>query len=349
MTAKASLTQMVNLIFSRMERYAEVLAKSLETGSMVEIEKLTRLESKKFASSPAPKSDAKEQAASDAAVEADNVQTPDVDTVGPNPDGTAQEEELLNGSREVDVPAAGLETSTDGVNSDFPEADGTPAAPRHDDSDSPSVAPSTQIDVTASLPQEPEETTAASPTATGQMPSSGGNNPYDPTIAYYNELLRKDVFLVFRLLCRLSLTSDDSQSPTTTFNAANLRESLQMDEVSQQSTKARQLALELIMSVLNNCGPVFQHDDLYIGLIRQNLCLSISRNGVTTNPTLFELSLSIFLMVARFYRSKLKTEIEVLLNTIYLHILEMGNSTYNQKRMVLQGLLKICENPQVCL
>ncbi|KAI8821421.1 uncharacterized protein EV422DRAFT_495953, partial [Fimicolochytrium jonesii] len=43
MTAKASLTQMVNLIFSRMERYADVLARSLETGSMAEIEKLTGL------------------------------------------------------------------------------------------------------------------------------------------------------------------------------------------------------------------------------------------------------------------------------------------------------------------
>lgn len=42
-------------------------------------------------------------------------------------------------------------------------------------------------------------------------------------------------------------------------------------------------------------------------------------------------------------------EIEIILNTVYLHILEMGNSTYKQKSMVLQALLKICENPQTLI
>ncbi|KAI8810188.1 hypothetical protein BJ742DRAFT_676132, partial [Cladochytrium replicatum] len=38
--------------------------------------------------------------------------------------------------------------------------------------------------------------------------------------------------------------------------------------------------------------------------------------------------------------------IEVLLGTLFLHILEMTQSTYKQKSMVLQALNKICEDPQ---
>ncbi|KAI9205577.1 uncharacterized protein BJ171DRAFT_423031 [Polychytrium aggregatum] len=108
--------------------------------------------------------------------------------------------------------------------------------------------------------------------------------------------------------------------------------------------------LHIVFSRMENYAQVLTESaqaipDLLV-LIRQSLCISISRNAITTNPMLFELSLSIFLLVIRFYRSQLKVEIESLLKCVYIHILEMGNSTYKQKSMVLQGLLKICESPQ---
>ncbi|KAJ3152336.1 Brefeldin A-inhibited guanine nucleotide-exchange protein 2 [Geranomyces michiganensis] len=339
MTAKASLTQMVNLIFSRMERYSEVLARSLETGSMVEIEKLTGLES----ASTAELLDAQSRPAN-----------------GPA-DPTVTEQTVEASDDSHDAPLADAKPSSTTSKGDSPEPNSA-----QDDAHSPGEAmpdgsPYVEesdenghiAEQSAQMPtpvETSEKTQQASnhvqDAATASTRIGTDDNPYEPTITYYNELLRKDVYVVFRLLCRLSVTSENSQSSSATFDAAQVKEAHSLDEISYQSTKARQLALELIMSVMNNCGPVFQSDDLYVNLIRQNLCLSISRNGVTMNPALFELSLSIFLMVVRYYRSKLKTEVEVLLNTIYLHILEMGNSTYNQKRMVLQGLLKICENPQ---
>ncbi|KND04045.1 hypothetical protein, variant [Spizellomyces punctatus DAOM BR117] len=408
MTAKASLTQMINLIFSRMERYAEVLAKSLETGSMGEIEKLTGLSAMGAESLNQYRTNVKARAINGTS----DAEEPTDTSKDPEPDGevgeksskveseilgveSQAENDLESKLPQIEVGSLAVELQTAGELADKPldkdaadppdgceheENENVPdasaadvastagdaaaavvqgtetATPDHENATSIRGAAADEASDQSSLQshmtmgsnqQQPEQSIEVGSTLTPANPVTG-NNPYDPTIAYYNELLRKDVFLVFRLLCRLSLTSDSSQNTMATFSAANVKEaaSMPMDELSHQSTKARQLALELIMSVMNNCGPVFQSDDLYTGLVRHNLCLSISRNGITTNPTLFELSLSIFLMVTRFYRSKLKTEIEVLLNTIYLHILEMGNSTYNQKRMVLQGLLKICENPQ---
>ncbi|KAJ3010196.1 Brefeldin A-inhibited guanine nucleotide-exchange protein 1 [Thoreauomyces humboldtii] len=392
MTAKASLTQMVNLIFSRMERYAEVMARSLETGSMAEIEKLTGLDSQTGTQAPNVSTDPSGKP--ELEVESKPVASPTNAEAGGLNDSDKEESKSLEqvslvSTTSPEIPQDADESSVvpaeDGEKEEVDGAPGPTVAAEPSIDGSVDVSPDdaltavTQITTEASVISDPAlesdvpngadadtngasestpEPSAAAP-STKSIPESAAEshaatspsgategNPYEPTIPYYSDLLRKDVFLVFRLLCRLSVTSENSQSIAATFNAANVKEAASMDEISFQITKARQLALELIMSVMNNCGPVFQSDEIYVGLIRQNLCLSISRNGVTTNPTLFELSLSIFLMVTRYFRSKLKTEIEVLLNTIYLHILEMGNSTYNQKRMVLQGLLKICENPQ---
>ena len=382
MTAKASLTQMINLVFSRMERYAEVLARSLETGSLVELEKLTGPEgSTTIAGLPV----AQEASTRDTGTEMKPATKQEEGKIGESAGDSACSEIP---SLRVEGEASGMrEAALDPDNG--ASGDGEKRTPVDEQSigqsgnledGAPQTVTGDANAPTVSDSLKPPEGQPASPTRThtrvvsmcdedpGLSPAdpsspaegaglhyggaglTSGNNPYDPTVAYYNELLRKDVYLVFRHLCRLSIQndslsrSDNSFTPTSSASAGS---SLPMDEISQQATRTRILALELILSVLNNSGPVLQTDDLYMSLVRHNLTLSISRNGITTNPMLFELSLSIFLMVIRFFRGRLKTEVEVLLNTIYLGILEMGNSTYKQKSMVLQGLLKICENPQV--
>ncbi|KAJ3187144.1 Brefeldin A-inhibited guanine nucleotide-exchange protein 1 [Gaertneriomyces sp. JEL0708] len=379
MTAKASLTQMINLIFSRMERYSQVLARSRETGSTAEIEKLigirtglsstpetivqTTSGSKSAAESAAndsigssqegdtgteaiPQTDSKSLTSDTpaSATSVNDVTSPGDDTLAT--DDLAEHAMQIEETSDTDLETARAVLPTIVPNgSNELEADGT---------DSHELAQKGDEEVTEPA-NSTEDTLANDELSTCQAPQSPEepatievNNPYNPTIAHYNELLRKDVFIVFRLLCRASVTSDNPHGPSSTSSVASMKEvaALPMGELSAQAVKARQLALELILSIMNNCGSVFQTDELYMGLIRQSLCVSISRNSVTTNPVLFELSLSIFLMVMRYYRSRLKPEMEVLLNTIYLHIVEMGNSTYSQKRMVLQGLLKICENPQ---
>ncbi|CAG8555206.1 7956_t:CDS:2, partial [Paraglomus occultum] len=155
------------------------------------------------------------------------------------------------------------------------------------------------------------------------------DKPSHPTRGRFNTL-RKDLYLVFRFFCRLSMRTDTGGN-------------IQMEEI---SIRGRALVLELILSMLDNSGPVFQVEDAYISLIRQALCVSLSQNGVSSNEQLFELSLSIFLMLFRLYRAPLKKELEVLFAEIYLRFLDMSNATYKQKQMVLQGLMKICSNPQ---
>lgn len=143
-------------------------------------------------------------------------------------------------------------------------------------------------------------------------------------------LSRQDVYLTFRLLCKLSMRSEAPNNA-------------QQEEL---SIRGRALVLELILSMMNNSGPVFQSDQLFVSAVRQYLCVSLSQNGVSANETLFEFSLSLFLTVLRYYRAQLKAEVEVLFNEFYLKFLDMSNATLRQKEMVLQGLHKICSNPQ---
>ncbi|CAG8673236.1 3800_t:CDS:2 [Dentiscutata erythropus] len=147
------------------------------------------------------------------------------------------------------------------------------------------------------------------------------------------DILRKDLYLTFRMFCLFSLRSEGDENS-------------QIEEI---NIKGRSLVLELILSMLDNSGPVFHNDEIYIKLIRQSLCVSLSQNGVSSNEQLFELSLSNFLMLLRYYRAPLKSELEVLFNEIYLRFLDMSNATYLQKHLVLQGLMKICQKPQILL
>ncbi|RKO92495.1 guanine nucleotide exchange factor in Golgi transport N-terminal-domain-containing protein, partial [Blyttiomyces helicus] len=409
MTAKASLTQMVNLIFTKMERYTEVMASSAEAGGGDEEEKASVVDAVRRSGEEGSAEGPDTTVIVDGSLDGESAPGSAEGTAEAAVAGGANEEKAVESESQVEPvvaetePVADVESvadaqpaiDTDPAAQPATETEASPAI--SDESVAPAPEPATYSDLSvpaappkhipvrsmfddddglASPPAEAASDVeelepagepnghptsppaAAAPDAPAAPPpprlmpptAPPGNNPYDPTISYYNQLLRKDVFLVFRLLCRLSVQTDTPTPSTasTTFNAASVTAaaSQPMDEISQHATKARTLALELILSVLTNSGPVLQTDDLYIGLVKQNLCLSISRNGIATNPMLFELSLSIFLMVIRFYRAKLKSEVEVLLNTIYLHILEMPNSTYKQKSMMLQGLLKICENPQ---
>ncbi len=160
------------------------------------------------------------------------------------------------------------------------------------------------------------------------------------------QILKQDVCMVLKFLCMFCLTSDGSPSISPMFDSSAVADVTSLDELSSLSIKYRLLGLELLLSVFQNLGQIFRKDDSCLEIVKRFAPLVISRNAVTTNPVLFELSLSIFLLTIRFYRHKLKLEIEVQLG-MYLQILELGNSTYKQKSTILQGLLKICENPQV--
>ena len=71
------------------------------------------------------------------------------------------------------------------------------------------------------------------------------------------------------------------------------------------------LSLQLLLSILQNAGPVFKTNEMFINAIKQYLCVALSKNGVSSVPEVFELSLSIFLTLLSHFKTHLKMQIEV--------------------------------------
>ncbi|GFH25081.1 brefeldin A-inhibited guanine nucleotide-exchange 2-like, partial [Haematococcus lacustris] len=75
-------------------------------------------------------------------------------------------------------------------------------------------------------------------------------------------VLEKDAFLVFRALCKLSIrTSDTATAQDPT------------------AVRGKVLALELIKVLLENSGLKFRRSDMYLNAIRQYLCVSLLKNS----------------------------------------------------------------------
>lgn len=56
---------------------------------------------------------------------------------------------------------------------------------------------------------------------------------------------------------------------------------------------------------------MFRTDDIFISAIKQYLCVALSKNGVSSIPQVFELSLSIFLSLLSSFKTHIKMQIEV--------------------------------------
>lgn len=75
--------------------------------------------------------------------------------------------------------------------------------------------------------------------------------------------------------------------------------------------RSKVLSLQLLLSILQNAGPVFKTNDMFINAIKQYLCVALSKNGVSSVPEVFELSLAIFLTLLSNFKQHLKMQIEV--------------------------------------
>ena len=63
--------------------------------------------------------------------------------------------------------------------------------------------------------------------------------------------------------------------------------------------------------ILQNASPTFCTEKVFVGAIKQYLCVALSKNGVSGVPAVFELSLSIFLTLLGTFKVHLKMQIEV--------------------------------------
>uniref|UniRef100_A0A673Y1F3 ARF guanine nucleotide exchange factor 1 n=1 Tax=Salmo trutta TaxID=8032 RepID=A0A673Y1F3_SALTR len=157
------------------------------------------------------------------------------------------------------------------------------------------------------------------PTTTGPVPG-----------AKFSHILQKDAFLVFRSLCKLSMKplSDGPPDPKS------------------HELRSKVLSLQLLLSILQNAGPIFKTNEMFINAIKQYLCVALSKNGVSSVPEVFSLSLSIFLTLLSHFKTHLKMQIEVFFKEIFLYILETSTSSYDHKWMVIQTLTRICADAQ---
>lgn len=80
-------------------------------------------------------------------------------------------------------------------------------------------------------------------------------------------VLQKDAFLVFRALCKLSISTS--------------AEAVVLDSA---AVRGKVLALELVKVLLENSGPVFKSSERFMGAIRQYLCLSLLKNCASPIP-----------------------------------------------------------------
>ncbi|OMJ92856.1 hypothetical protein SteCoe_4306 [Stentor coeruleus] len=140
----------------------------------------------------------------------------------------------------------------------------------------------------------------------------------------------QDALVIFRSICKLSLKEFPSLMPSVTF-------------------KSKVLSLELILGVIDNPGPTFSSRKLFMDIIQGTLCESLLANSVSTEKTIFALSLSIFVALVNNFKDSLKTEIGIFLEHIFIKILESENSNYHQKLLVVEVFFNITQNPRTTL
>lgn len=148
--------------------------------------------------------------------------------------------------------------------------------------------------------------------------------------AKFTHVLLKDAFLVFRALCKLSMKPLPDGTP----------------DPKSHELRSKILSLHLLLSILQNAGPVFRGNEMFITAIKQYLCVALSKNGVSSIPEVFELSLAIFLALLSNFKMHLKMQIEVFFKEIFMNILETSSSTFEHKWMVVQALTRICGDAQ---
>lgn len=77
------------------------------------------------------------------------------------------------------------------------------------------------------------------------------------------------------------------------------------------------VSLQLLLSVLQNAGPVFRSHEMFVTAIKQYLCVALSKNGVSSVPDVFELSLAIFLTLLSNFKMHLKMKFRHIPGSLY--------------------------------
>ncbi|KAI5480603.1 sec7 guanine nucleotide exchange factor [Pseudohyphozyma bogoriensis] len=255
------------------------------------------------------------------------------DPVPMNGDGDAGETEKEETKAEADIDAE--RTPKLGGSAELPEVE---VLPPPDGEPAPPAATVAPIPASAISAESTEDVTIGGSRASFEGTTTASGHLISP-----NDLFIKDAFLVFRALCKLSMKPLGADSER---------------DLKSHAMRSKMLSLHLVLSILSNHIALFVDPNVvihsstsrertpFIQAVKQYLCLALSRNAVSPVIQVFELSCEIFWRVLSGMRTKLKKEIEVLLNEIFLPILEMRNSTVRQKSILLAVFGRLAQDPQ---
>jgi brefeldin A-inhibited guanine nucleotide-exchange protein len=136
-----------------------------------------------------------------------------------------------------------------------------------------------------------------------------------------------DAVSIFKSLCKLVSTAVSSKNEA--FNS-----------------RAKVISLELILSILEKPGSTFLTQKEFIKIVKDDLMEGLLRNCVSDDVNLFSLSLSVFFKVWHQFREHLKAQISVFIETVFLKIIDSGNSSFNHKWCVMDNFYKLAGTPK---
>ncbi|XP_040381119.1 brefeldin A-inhibited guanine nucleotide-exchange protein 1-like [Oryza brachyantha] len=145
--------------------------------------------------------------------------------------------------------------------------------------------------------------------------------------------IREDGLALFKNLCKLSMkfaTPDNPDDPVL--------------------LRGKVLSLELLRTLVDNAGPFWKSNEMYLEAIKKHLFLSLLKNSALSAMSVFQLLCSIFIGLLSRFRSGLKEEIGLFFPMLILRVLEnVLQPSFLQKMTVLNFLEKICKEPQVII
>jgi brefeldin A-inhibited guanine nucleotide-exchange protein len=112
------------------------------------------------------------------------------------------------------------------------------------------------------------------------------------------------------------------------------------------NAKAKHIALELILTLLEKPGNTFTTHKEFVKIVKDDLIEALLRNCMSDNINIFSLALSVFFKLWHYFREHLKQQIAVFIETVFLKILDSGNSSYNHKNIVLTQFYNLAGTPK---
>ena len=112
------------------------------------------------------------------------------------------------------------------------------------------------------------------------------------------------------------------------------------------NSKFKMVSLELINSFLSQPGSFFINEKKLITILREDIfeCLLISCTSL--DKDIFSLTLSVMFNMWNSFREHIKTQLGVMLENVFLNVLNSENSSFIQKELVLEWIYKLTKKPK---